>query len=108
MSNFPLTEFLKTRPLNLKAVFAPSVSCSNVSDKDTGVTIQNIYCCSYFDLKRDLFKGYPAAVHLPLPLTQLKTQHNGANPLINLFFSTLGFMDIFITHADTTDRPAAD
>lgn len=68
--------------LQAKAVFASWICCSLVRDKDTGVTIHNFYYCTYFDIKRHLFKAQHAPVHPSVPLTQLKTQHKGANPLI--------------------------
>lgn len=48
---------LKALLLQAKAVFASCICCSHVRDKDTGVTIQYFYYCTYFDLKRHLFKA---------------------------------------------------
>lgn len=55
---------LKVLLLLAKAVFA---SCSHVRDKDTGITIHYFYYCTYFDLKRHLFKAQHAPVHPSVP-----------------------------------------
>lgn len=52
LSNFPFSGRKQCAELiGLKRCFF-----SNVSDKDTGVKTQHIYCCAYFDLKRRLYK----------------------------------------------------